>query len=563
MRKRTAILLAAAVGAAFLSACGGSETSGGSGASGGAVSGKTDGKTAGSGNGEVTWTWGTLRGLYGDAEVTFNEDGGRETVLMKYPGGSLYRQIEYNYDNSYYGNADAAPQGESYLSGKKVYPVEKITKDGNGNPLYNYGYQWAACEMTMEHWGAGVASDITPIWEISEQIEAGQTPAEPEERYYSNYEYGYSYEADESSGYVNYQELSHLTLSGQYTSVYDYGQGYWLTERVDGNPAKTWFYAPDGRLDEDMTITWKYEKGKPVSLQMGQYYMDTYLAEVSDDGKTVTYTLDESHTGEEDAKEGETAAAKDLEQIYTFTLTYEEDGKPSVFQYTYYKEFMNTDEPEKREYTITYSYENGVLSGAEYRVVQNGNDPDLYTITCNDKGMVETEDRLRIGDIHAKAYTYYDSGVMETVTGYEDFTTEDPTQISYVNTYSEDGWLKGEAYYRDGAAYVEYTYFEDGEEAGMTSYKNGNVDTFYTRNENGVYTAYEQYRDDGTICWSGEMTGENEFTMYGYKQDGNNTRYVDTVYTYKENDFDKTVYEDDGSVKYTETYEYHDGKNHQ
>lgn len=24
---------------------------------------------------EITWSWGTLRGLYGDAEITFNEDG--------------------------------------------------------------------------------------------------------------------------------------------------------------------------------------------------------------------------------------------------------------------------------------------------------------------------------------------------------------------------------------------------------------------------------------------------------------------------------------------------------
>ncbi len=24
---------------------------------------------------EITWSWGTLRGLYGDAEITFNENG--------------------------------------------------------------------------------------------------------------------------------------------------------------------------------------------------------------------------------------------------------------------------------------------------------------------------------------------------------------------------------------------------------------------------------------------------------------------------------------------------------
>ena len=44
--------------------------------------------------------------LYGDAEVTFNEDGGRETVLMKYPNGKVYRQLEYDYNNYYSGDVN-------------------------------------------------------------------------------------------------------------------------------------------------------------------------------------------------------------------------------------------------------------------------------------------------------------------------------------------------------------------------------------------------------------------------------------------------------------------------
>ena len=57
------------------------------------------------------------------------------------------------------------------------------------------------------------------------------------------------------------------------------------------------------------------------------------------------------------------------------------------------------------------------------------------------------------------------------------------------------------------------------------------------------------------------MTGENEFTMYYYDADGN--KYVDAVYIYGENEFEKNVYEKDGSISYTNTFPYHDGKNHQ
>ncbi|MGN0987048.1 MAG: hypothetical protein ACI4OO_04325 [Otoolea sp.] len=560
MKRKAAILLTAAVTLSLLSACGGSGTSAGSG-SGGAGGAAGSSK---SGKGEITWTWGTLRGLYGDAEVTFNEDGGRETVLMKYPNGKVYRQMEYDYNNYYSGDVNSAG-GEEYISGKKVYPVSKLTKDAGGNALYSYGYEWAECSNPISQWGAGVASDITPILAAGEQQDAGKTPEEPEERYYPVYEYGYDYEAGDSTGSVSYQELSHHILSGQYESVYRYGQGYWLTERVDGNPAKTWFYAPDGRLDEDITITWNYEKDKPVSLQLGQYSMDTYTAEVSDDGRTITYTLDESHTAEGEAKDGQKAEGKELEQIYAFTLTYQEDGLPAEFQYSYNKEFMNTDSPETREYTITYHYENGVLSGAEYHVAESDKGDHLYTITCNEEGMLETEDYLvpsiGKGDIGAKAYTYYDNGFVETVTCYGDFTTEDPESIDYVKSYSEDGWLCGKTNYKNGKVTREYSYFENGEDAGQTSYNDGIPEKTYIRNENGVYTSYEEYGSGGFICRSGEMTGENEFTMYYCDADGN--KYVDAVYIYGENEFEKKVYEEDGSISYTNTFPYHDGKNHQ
>lgn len=564
MRKKAAIFLTAVLTMSLLSACGGSGASAGSGAAGGSASADAGkGGNTKSGKGEVTWSWGTLRGLYGDAEVTFNEDGGRETVLMKYPNGKLYRQIEYSYDNSYYGSVDSAGAGESFLSGKKVYPVMKTTKDAGGNTLYSYGYEWAKCENKVEFWGAGIASDITPILESGELVDEGKTPEETEERYYSCYEYGYDNETQESSGYANYQELSHLTLSGQYRRGYYDGSGYWLTKKVDGNPSKTWFYAADGRLDEDITITWKYEKGKPVSLQLGQYSMHTYLAETSDDGRTVTYTLDESHTAEGEAKEGEKAETKDLEQVYAFTLTWQEDGKPAMFRYGSSKEFMNTDSPQTKEYTITYQYENGVLAGGEYQTEEDGKALKQYTITCNEEGMLETEDHLNSGDIGAKAYTYHDNGMVKSMTCYEGFTTEDSTQIKYVKNYSEDGWLCGEALYRNGAVYAERFYFENGEKAGSTTYHDGNLDTTYTYNENGVYTMYERHRDDGSVCQSGEMTGENEFTMYGYKQDETNTQYVLAVYTYEEDGFKKTAYNEDGSVSYEDTYRYHDGKNHQ
>lgn len=556
MRRKTVLFAAAILTMSLLSACGGSDKSASANAG---KSGNT--KT---GKGEVTWSWGTLRGLYGDAEVTMNEDGGRESVVMKYPNGSVYRQIEYDYEISYQGSVDSAAE-KPCISGKMVYPVSKTTKDAGGNPLYSWNYDWAACQLDADSWGAGVASDITPILEAAELADKNQNKV-PEERYYSSYEYGYDYEKEEPSGNVSYQEMSHLIQSGQYIDVYLYGNGYWLTERVDGNPAKTWFYGPDGRLDEDLTITWNYNKGKPESLQLGQYSMYIYQAEVSDDGRTVTYTLDQSHTGEGDAKEGEKAEKKDLEQMYSFTLKWQEDGKPAEYRYNYSKEFMNTSDPDIKEYKISYRYENGVLAGAEYLASESGKNQRIYTITCNADGLLETEDYLRssigAGDVGAKAYTYHDNGVVESMTAYGDFTTEDPERIRYVRKYSEEGWLCAEALHEDEVVY-ENSYFENGDMAGKTIYKNGHVDTAYTYNENGVYTSFEDYRDDGTICRSGEMTGENEFTMYGYKQDDENTKYKDVVYVYGETDFEKIIYNEDGSVSSTATYPYHDGKNHQ
>lgn len=452
MKKRAAILLAAALTASLLTGCGGSGKTGGAGGS------------TGSGKGEVTWTWGTLRGLYGDAEVTFNEDGGRDTVLLKYPGGAVYRQIEYDYNMGIAGGGEGAEGGENYLSGKQVYPVKKLTKDGGGNLLYTYGYDWWQCSDSVSQWGAGIASDITPILEAGEQIEAGKTPKEEEgeQRFYSSFEYGYDEVKEESSSSVSYQEMAHTVLSGQYMDVYHYGNGYWLTQRVDGNPVKTWFYAPDGRLEEDLTITWLYEKDKPVSLQLGQYSMDTYLAEVSDDGLTVTYTLDESHAAEND--EGET---KDLSQIYSFVLTRLENGSPAQFSYNSTVDYLNTDEPEVTEYKIVWTYENDVPAAAQYSTSETGKQSREFGITFNEAGMLATEDHLELsiggGDIGAKAYTYYDSGMLETVTGYGDFTTEDPSQIEYVDKYSEEGVLIGRTVYEDGEAAREISYTEEAE----------------------------------------------------------------------------------------------------
>ena len=464
-KKIYAILLAGSL-AVSLTGCGGSGTDSG------LSTDSAPSANENSGEGEVSWTWGTFRGLYGDAEVTFNEDGGRENIVLKYPNGKVWRQIEYNYE-SYRGNADAVSAEEkNYLSDRQVYPTTKTTKDAGGNTLYTWNYDWYPCENNVSLWGAGIASDITPILEAG----SGETAESSEERYYSGYEWGYDYENEESSGSVNYQELSHLIVGGQYQSAYLYGEGYWLTRRVDGNPAKTWFYSSDGRLDEDLTITWTYEKNKPVSLQLGQYSMDTYLADASDDERTITYTLDESHTNE--GEEGE--ESKDLTQVYAFTLNWNEDGTPSEFRYDSTKEYMNTNEPSVNQYRITYHYSDSVLSGAEYYVNDVNHSENTYTITCGKEGMLETEDHLRSsigsGDIGAKAYTYYDSGLVESITGYGDFTTADSSLIEYVKTYSEEGWLSKEAYYRNGKPYAEHFYLENGEESGYTAYdENGNI----------------------------------------------------------------------------------------
>lgn len=436
MRKKLILTGMAVLTMLLVSACGGSASETAAGGSGG--------------KGEVTWSWGTFRGLYGDAEVTFNEDGGRETVLMKYPNGSLYRQIEYAYDFN-----------GAYIGGKQVYPTEKITKDAGGNELFTYWYNWAICEESVDHWGAGCASDVTPILEAAEQIAAGKVPETEENRFYTSYEYGYNMETEEGTGSVSYQELGHNMVSGQsMMDVYYYGSGYWLTQRVDGNPAKTWFYAPDGRLDEDLTIIWNYEKGKPVSLQLGQYETYTYMAEVSDAGRTVTYTLDSSHTAETD--EGE---SKDLEQIYTFTLSWQEDGSPAEFCYRSSVDYLNTEAPEVTEYKITYHHENGVLTGAEYNTAEDGKQSRQYTITCNAQGMLETEDHLLLsvggGDIGAKAYTYHENGMPESKSNYNDFTTEDASKILSVKHYDENGVLTGETFYEDGEVEREVSYTEE------------------------------------------------------------------------------------------------------
>ena len=106
MKKKATIFFMAVLAALTLSACGGSSADSGSGAGGSAPQGK----------GEITWSWGTFRGLYGDAEVTFNEDGGRDKILLKYPNGNPYRQIEYYYDfnGAVIGGRTGVPGGEGH-----------------------------------------------------------------------------------------------------------------------------------------------------------------------------------------------------------------------------------------------------------------------------------------------------------------------------------------------------------------------------------------------------------------------------------------------------------------
>lgn len=533
MKKVIAMLLTATLTLVSLSGCGNSSSEGKDGSGGGSQSAGKD---------EVTWSWGNFRGLYGDAEVTFNEDGGRDTVLLKYTNGALYRQIQYNYEME-------VGAGNIVLSGKAVYPAQKITLDAAGNQLYTYGYSWSPCDGQPNHWGAGVASDITPILEAGEGFEAGKTPEVPENRYYSSYEWGYDCEKEESSGSTEYQDLSHLMVRGQgYQSTYEYGGGYWLTKRVGGVPAKTWFYAADGRLDEELTITWHYDKGKPVDIQKGQYSMDTYGADVSDDGRTVTYVLDESHTNQDDD-----GNEKALTQVYTLTLSWQEDGKPAMYKYTYYKEFLNTDDPADMEYSITYQHNNGVLSGAVYQTPQN-----TYTITCNDRGMLETEDYLKSslgsGDIGAKAYTYFDSGALESVTYYHDFTAGDPERIDHIDKFSESGGRNGLVRYDHGAIHDEFTYFEDGRESGRTVYTDdGKISLKYTRAENGVYNSYESYNSDGVLTVSGEQTGENEFTIYLHVDD---SKRATEAYICNEDGYDLVHYNDDGSVSSQNSYGY-------
>ncbi|WP_300714932.1 hypothetical protein [uncultured Acetatifactor sp.] len=533
MKKIATILLTVALVFVLLSGCGDSSSSPSAGDSSLSSSG---------GEGDVTWTWGNFRGLYGDAEVAFNEDGGRDTVLLKYSNGALYRQIQYSYEME-------VGAGNVILSGRAVYPVEKITLDAAGNQLYIYRYSWSPCERSPEQWGASIASDITPILEAGEGYAAGETPEAPEERYYSSSEWGYDCEKEESSGSTQYQELSHLMVGGQnYQATYEYGGGYWLTKRVGGSPAKTWFYAADGRLDEDLTITWHYDDDKPVDMQKGQYSMYTYGADISDGGQTVTYVLDESHTNEDD--DGDEKA---LTQVYTLTLSWQDDGKPAVYKYNYYKEFLNTDDPADEEYSITYQYDNGMLSGAAYQTPKN-----TYTITCNDRGMLETVDHLRSslgsGDIGAKAYTYFDSGALESVTYYHDFTAGDPERIHHIEKFYENGGRSGLVRYDYGVIDDELTYFEDGREAGRTIYTDdGEVSLKYTRAENGVYNFYERYNDEGVLRQSGEQTAENEFTIYLHE--GDSKRAIE-AYICHEDGYDLVYYSDDGSISSQKTYGY-------
>lgn len=540
MKKAIAILLAAALTLVLLPGCENSSSSG-------KDNSGSNGKDSSGSKGEVTWSWGNFRGLYGDAEVTFNEDGGRDTVLLKYSNGALYRQIQYNYE-IYAGSMDETTGGV-VLSGKAVYPTEKITLDAAGIPLYSYQYSWSPCDNQPNQWGARIASDITPILEAGEAYAAGETPEVPEERYFSSAEWGYDYEKKESSGSTQYQELSHLMVSGQsYQATYTSGGGYWLTKRVDGDPVKTWFYAADGRLDEDLTITWHYDNGKPVDMQKGQYSMYTYGADISDDGRTVTYVLDESHSNQ-----GDDGNEKHLTQVYTLTLSRQDDGKPAVYKYSYYKEFLNTDDPADEEYTITYQYDNGVLFGAVYQT------PDrTYTITCNDRGMLETVDYLKgsigSGDIGAKAYTYYDSGALESVTYYNDFTTEDPECIDHIDRFSESGGLSGRARYDYGTLKAEFTYFEDGRESGRTLYTSGGkISETYSLDENGAYSFYERYNGEGVLVISGEMTAENEFTVYYHDGD---TKRIEETYIYHEDGYDLVRYNADGSAGSSTSHSY-------
>lgn len=554
MKKKTAVLFAALTAMSLLAGCGSSESAG-----------TNDAATSDAGSqsekaekGEISWSWGTLRGLYGDAEVTFNEDGGRETIVMNYPNGQPYRTIEYSYGDAMI--LDGVPQ-ESYLSDKKVYPITKTTKDESGKPIYRYEYDWTLCQDSPEHWGAGIASDVTPILEAGELKASGNSKelaslAEIPERYFTSYEYGQDLEAEESTGNISYQELSHTTLGGSYMDIYHYARGYWLTMREGGKPVKTWFYAPDGRLDEDLTLTWTYQKGKPVSLQMGRYSMDVYTAEASEDGLTVTYTLDESHDSE-----GSDGQKKHLAQIYRFTLTYTEDQKPALFQYASSKEYLNEEKPQEKSYTITYRYENDVLSGAEYRIEQTDRNPELYTITCNAQGMLQDEERLNLTfddhDIGSKSYAYYDSGKLKSITAYGDSTPGDPKRIRYERQYDESGFMSSQLSYDSGEPDLEVTYGADGNKTGATIYQNGQKDITYTVNEKGVYTFYEAYRDDGSVHSSGEMTGEQEFTRYGYNSDDpNHAKYLRAVYTYGENGYTETIYKEDGTVDWTKEREY-------
>ena len=128
-------------------------------------------------------------------------------------------------------------------------------------------------------------------------------------------------------------------------------------------------------------------------------------------------------------------------------------------------DYLNTDVPETEEYKITYRYADGVLAGAEYSTAKDDREPDRYTITCNESGMLETEDHLLLsvggGDIGAKSYTYHENGMPATVSNYQAFTTEDPNEIICVENYDENGVLVGETFYEDGEAVREVSYTEE------------------------------------------------------------------------------------------------------
>lgn len=273
-------------------------------------------------------------------------------------------------------------------------------------------------------------------------------------------------------------------------------------------------------------------------------------------------------------------------QIYTYTLEYTSDGKPSCYSYHFYKEYENTDEPSDDTDSLTFTYEKDSL--AKVVCVQETNDYSDRTFLYDADGNLISEDHMRgsigSGDIGARSYEYYDNGILAKMNLYHDFTEEDSSKIQESWCYDETGRLsakedrdgdivKNRDYYSETGNVIKHesfgeddngnTYLEASksfDELGNTTemiryWENGNIYTKEIFNEHDMHTYQYCANVYGVCSYEGSMTGDNEYTEIWYDKDGNiEEKYV---YTYGEDSYSYVKYDGSGAeVKRLENKEY-------